>query len=76
MSPHTLSISALVAMFVIATVLPVNMGVLAFVGAFLAPLAARLLSAPTRPGCPFTSHARTSSMLSYVLSASTCRRQS
>jgi di/tricarboxylate transporter len=35
MSPELISIYALVAMFVIATVLPVNMGVLAFVGAFL-----------------------------------------
>ena len=35
MSPQLISIYALVAMFVIATILPVNMGVLAFVGAFL-----------------------------------------
>ena len=35
MSPQLISIYALVVMFVIATVLPVNMGVLAFVGAFL-----------------------------------------
>jgi di/tricarboxylate transporter len=35
MTPHLLSIYALVAMFVVATVLPINMGVLAFVGAFL-----------------------------------------
>ena len=35
MSPQLISIYALVLMFVIATVLPVNMGVLAFVGAFL-----------------------------------------
>jgi di/tricarboxylate transporter len=35
MSPELISIYALVAMFVIATVLPVNMGMLAFVGAFL-----------------------------------------
>ena len=35
MSPEMISIYALVTMFVIATVLPVNMGVLAFVGAFL-----------------------------------------
>ncbi len=35
MSPELLSILALVTMFVIATALPVNMGVLAFVGAFL-----------------------------------------
>src|SRR5262245_7761189 len=35
MSPEVLSILALCAMFVIATILPVNMGVLAFVGAFL-----------------------------------------
>ncbi len=35
MSPELISILALVAMFVVATVLPVNMGVLAFVGAFL-----------------------------------------
>src|SRR5215207_10091805 len=35
MSPEVLSILALCAMFVVATILPVNMGVLAFVGAFL-----------------------------------------
>ncbi|MEE7456097.1 hypothetical protein MPAR168_18570 [Methylorubrum populi] len=35
MSPQLISIYALVAMFVVATILPVNMGVLAFVGAFL-----------------------------------------
>jgi di/tricarboxylate transporter len=35
MSPELLSIYALGAMFVVATVLPINMGVLAFVGAFL-----------------------------------------
>ncbi|WP_420473958.1 SLC13 family permease [Noviherbaspirillum sp. ST9] len=35
MSPHLISILALCAMFVIATVLPINMGVIAFVGAFL-----------------------------------------
>jgi di/tricarboxylate transporter len=35
MTPHLISIYALVAMFVIATVWPINMGVLAFVGAFL-----------------------------------------
>jgi di/tricarboxylate transporter len=35
MTPQLISIYALVVMFVIATVLPVNMGVLAFVGAFL-----------------------------------------
>ena len=35
MSPELISILALVLMFVIATVLPVNIGVLAFVGAFL-----------------------------------------
>ena len=35
MSPELLSILALVAMFVIATILPVNMGIVAFVGAFL-----------------------------------------
>jgi di/tricarboxylate transporter len=35
MSPQLISIYALVAMFVIATILPINMGVLAFVGAFL-----------------------------------------
>jgi len=34
-SPELLSILALVAMFVIATILPVNMGIVAFVGAFL-----------------------------------------
>jgi di/tricarboxylate transporter len=35
MSPQMISIYALVLMFVVATILPVNMGVLAFVGAFL-----------------------------------------
>jgi di/tricarboxylate transporter len=35
MSSHLISIFALVAMFVVATILPINMGVLAFVGAFL-----------------------------------------
>ena len=35
MSPEVLSILGLCVMFVIATILPVNMGVLAFVGAFL-----------------------------------------
>ncbi len=35
MSPELLSIYALCAMFVVATLLPINMGVLAFVGAFL-----------------------------------------
>ena len=35
MSPHWISIYALGAMFVVATALPINMGVLAFVGAFL-----------------------------------------
>ncbi len=35
MTPHLISIYALVAMFVVATVWPINMGVLAFVGAFL-----------------------------------------
>jgi di/tricarboxylate transporter len=35
MSPELISIYALAAMFVIATLLPINMGVLAFVGAFL-----------------------------------------
>ncbi|MDP9901740.1 SLC13 family permease [Variovorax ginsengisoli] len=35
MSSHWLSIYALVGMFVLATVLPINMGVIAFVGAFL-----------------------------------------
>jgi di/tricarboxylate transporter len=34
-SAHMISIYALVAMFVIATILPINMGVIAFVGAFL-----------------------------------------
>ena len=34
-SPEVLSILALCVMFVIATILPINMGVLAFVGAFL-----------------------------------------
>lgn len=35
MTPELISIAALAAMFVVATLLPVNMGVLAFVGAFL-----------------------------------------
>ncbi len=35
MSPELLSILALVLMFVIATIVPINMGILAFVGAFL-----------------------------------------
>jgi di/tricarboxylate transporter len=35
MSPQLISIYALIAMFVVATILPINMGVLAFVGAFL-----------------------------------------
>ncbi len=35
MTPHLISIYALVAMFVVATIYPINMGVLAFVGAFL-----------------------------------------
>ncbi|WP_207100006.1 SLC13 family permease [Paracoccus shandongensis] len=35
MTPHLISIYALAAMFVIATIWPINMGVLAFVGAFL-----------------------------------------
>ena len=35
MSPQLISILALAVMFVIATVVPVNMGILAFVGAFL-----------------------------------------
>lgn len=35
MSPQMLSIYALAVMFVVATILPINMGVLAFVGAFL-----------------------------------------
>ena len=35
MSPQLISIYALVAMFVVATILPINMGVLAFVGAYL-----------------------------------------
>ena len=35
MSVHMISIFALVAMFVLATALPINMGVIAFVGAFL-----------------------------------------
>jgi di/tricarboxylate transporter len=34
-SPQLISIYALVAMFVVATILPINMGVLAFVGAYL-----------------------------------------
>jgi len=33
-SPQLISICALVAMFVVATILPINMGVLAFVGAY------------------------------------------
>ena len=39
MTPHLISIYALVAMFVIATIWPINMGVLAFVGAFLVGIA-------------------------------------
>jgi di/tricarboxylate transporter len=35
MSPQIISICALIAMFVVATIWPVNMGLLAFVGAFL-----------------------------------------
>jgi hypothetical protein len=35
MSPELISILALVVMFVIATILPVNMGLLPFVGAFI-----------------------------------------
>jgi di/tricarboxylate transporter len=35
MSSHMISIVALAAMFVVATILPINMGVIAFVGAFL-----------------------------------------
>jgi di/tricarboxylate transporter len=35
MSGHMISIYALIAMFVVATVMPINMGVIAFVGAFL-----------------------------------------
>ena len=35
MSAQLISIYALGAMFVVATLLPINMGVLAFVGAFL-----------------------------------------
>jgi di/tricarboxylate transporter len=35
MTPQLISIYALVAMFVVATIWPINMGVLAFVGAFL-----------------------------------------
>ena len=35
MTPHLISIYALMAMFVVATIWPINMGVLAFVGAFL-----------------------------------------
>ena len=35
MSPEWISILALAVMFVIATIVPVNMGILAFVGAFL-----------------------------------------
>ncbi|EWS55854.1 hypothetical protein X551_01301 [Methylibium sp. T29] len=35
MSAHWISICTLIGMFVLATVLPINMGVIAFVGAFL-----------------------------------------
>lgn len=35
MTPHWISIYALIGMFVLATALPINMGVIAFVGAFL-----------------------------------------
>jgi di/tricarboxylate transporter len=35
MTPHLISIYALIVMFVVATVWPINMGLLAFVGAFL-----------------------------------------
>ncbi|HEU4852035.1 MAG TPA: SLC13 family permease [Telluria sp.] len=35
MSSHMISIYALILMFVVATILPINMGVIAFVGAFL-----------------------------------------
>jgi di/tricarboxylate transporter len=35
MSAHMISIYALIAMFLLATILPINMGVIAFVGAFL-----------------------------------------
>ena len=35
MSAHWISIYTLVGMFVLATVLPINMGVIAFVGAYL-----------------------------------------
>lgn len=35
MTPHLISIYGLAAMFVVATIWPINMGVLAFVGAFL-----------------------------------------
>ena len=35
MNSHWISIGALIAMFVVATALPINMGLLAFVGAFL-----------------------------------------
>ncbi|HUD33241.1 MAG TPA: SLC13 family permease [Variovorax sp.] len=35
MTPHWISIHALIGMFVLATALPINMGVIAFVGAFL-----------------------------------------
>jgi hypothetical protein len=42
-SPELFSILALVAMFLIATVLPVNMGIVAFVGAFLIPDAPLIL---------------------------------
>src|SRR5256885_12608654 len=35
MNSHWISIGALIGMFVLATALPINMGLLAFVGAFL-----------------------------------------
>ena len=47
MSAHLISIYALIVMFVVATVLPVNMGVLAFVGAFLVGTLAAGMTAKT-----------------------------
>lgn len=53
MSPELISILALVAMFVIATIVPINMGVLAFVGAFLVgTLVAGLTSSEILDGFP------------------------
>lgn len=53
MSPQMLSIYALAVMFVVATILPINMGVLAFVGAFLVgTLAANLTANQIIAGFP------------------------